>query len=76
MNKDLYYSLLYVVFKIELNIEYLVDKYKNELCINYGGNKMIRIIEGYFLCYSIIEKFIVILLKFYVIIINWKKKSR
>lgn len=31
MNKDLYYSLLYVVFKIELNIEYLVDKYKNEL---------------------------------------------
>lgn len=31
MNKDLYYGLLYVVFKIELNIEYLVDKYKNEL---------------------------------------------
>lgn len=38
--------------------------------------KMIRIIYGYFLCYSIIEKFIVILLKFYVIVINWKKKSR
>lgn len=38
--------------------------------------KMIRIIYGYFVCYSIIEKFIVILLKFYVIVINWKKKSR
>lgn len=45
MNKDSYHSLLHVVSKIELNIEYSVDKHKNESRINYGGNKMTRITE-------------------------------
>lgn len=38
MNKDSYHSLLHVVSKIELNIEYSVDKHKNESQINYGEN--------------------------------------
>lgn len=36
--------------------------------------KMTRITYGYFLCHSTTEKFIAIPLKFYVIVINWKKK--
>lgn len=35
---------------------------------------MTRITYGYFLCHSTTEKFIAIPLKFYVIVINWKKK--
>lgn len=38
MNKESYHSLLHVVSKIELNIEYSVDKHKNESQINYGEN--------------------------------------
>lgn len=75
MNKDSYHSLLHVVSKIELNIEYSVDKHKNESRINYGGNKMTRITEGYFLCHSTTEKSIPMPLKFYLIAIIWKKKS-
>lgn len=52
MNKDSNHSLLHVVSKIELNIEYSVDKHKNESRINYGGNKMTRITDEYFLCHS------------------------
>lgn len=37
---------------------------------------MTRITDGYFLCHNTTEKFIAIPLKFYVIVINWKKKSR
>lgn len=76
MNKDSYHSLLHVVSKIELNIEYSVDKHKNESRINYGGNKMTRITEGYFLYHSTTEKFIAIPLKFCVIVIICEKKSR
>lgn len=78
MNKDsyMYHSLLHVVSKIELNIEYSVDKHKNESRINYGGNKMTRITEGYFLCHSTTEKFVAIPLKFCELVIIWEKKSR